>query len=64
MPNPKTRISHEDATVAAIKRDPRFAIEYLNAVLADGDRKEVLLSPRRMADGSAGDSLARQHDRR
>ena len=54
MPNPKTRISHEDATVAALKRDPKFAIEYLNAVLADGDRKEVLLSLRRMADAYGG----------
>ena len=53
MPNPETRISHEDATVAALKRDPKFAIEYLNAVLADGNRKEVFFP-------SAGWPMARR----
>jgi hypothetical protein len=30
--------SHEVATVESFRRDPHFAAEYLNAVLADGDQ--------------------------
>ena len=54
MANTKTQISHEEATIAALKRDPAFAVEYLNAVLADGDREELLLSLRRMAEAYGG----------
>ena len=54
MPNTKTQISHKKATIAALKRDPAFAVEYLNAVLADGDREELLLSLRRMAEAFGG----------
>ena len=54
MANTKPQIAHEAATIASLKRDPAFAVEYLNAVLADGDREELLLSLRRMADAFGG----------
>ena len=38
------RISHEETIIASLKRDPAFAVEFLNAMLADGDREEMLLS--------------------
>jgi len=41
--------SHEAATVESFRKDPTFAAEYLNAVLADGDQDEVLLALRRLA---------------
>ena len=33
--------SHDDATVASFRDDPEFAAEYLNAVLEDGDQREL-----------------------
>jgi probable addiction module antidote protein len=41
--------SHEVATVENFRKDPTFAAEYLNAVLAEGDQDEVLLALRRLA---------------
>jgi len=41
--------SHEAATVESFRKDPTFAAEYLNAVLAEGDQDEVLLALRRLA---------------
>ena len=54
MANAKPHITHEDATIASLKRDPGFAIDYLNAVLADGERGEQLLALRRMAEAFGG----------
>ena len=54
MANTKPHITHEDATIASLKRDPGFAIDYLNAVLADGERGEQLLALRRMAEAFGG----------
>lgn len=45
---PKPYISHEKATIQSLKRDPRLATEYLNAVLEDGTREELLLARRRL----------------
>ena len=39
-------VSHEEATIAAFREDPALAAEYLNQVLADGSREEVLLAMR------------------
>ena len=39
---------HEEATIQSFKRDPAFAAEYLNAVLEDGTREELLLARRRL----------------
>ena len=39
-------VSHEAATVAMFRDDPELAAEYLNQVLADGSREELLLGLR------------------
>lgn len=49
-----TSRSHEAATVESFRKDPQFAAEYLNAVLADGDQEELLLAIRRMAEAFGG----------
>ena len=46
--------SHDEATVAGFRDDPEFAAEYLNAVLEDGDQRELLLALRRMAKAFGG----------
>ncbi|MFO1431623.1 MAG: hypothetical protein U1F76_16025 [Candidatus Competibacteraceae bacterium] len=40
--NAKPYRSHTEATVEGFRKDPRFAAEYLNAVLEDGDQQELL----------------------
>ena len=39
----KTSISHDDATVRRLRKDPKFAAEYLKAALEDEDEPRVLL---------------------
>lgn len=46
--------AHEDATIESFRRDPAFAAEYLNAVLEDGNKTELLTALRYMA-GAFGD---------
>ena len=46
--------SHESATIESFRRDPRFAAEYLNAVLAEGDQEELMLALRYMAEAFGG----------
>ena len=48
------RRSHDDATVESFKQDPKFAAEYLDAVLADGDQEDVLTALRYMAKAFGG----------
>lgn len=45
---------HEDATVESFRQDPKFAAEYLDAVLADGDQEEILTALRYMAKAFGG----------
>jgi len=45
---------HEAATVEGFRKDPAFAAEYLNAVLADGDQDEVMLALRRLSQAFGG----------
>ena len=45
---------HDEATVESFRRDPRFAAEYLNAVLADGDQKELMVALRHMSQAFGG----------
>jgi probable addiction module antidote protein len=53
--------SHEEATVESFRKDPKFAAEYLNAVLEDGDQQELLVALRYLADAFGGVSqLAEQ----
>lgn len=37
-----------------LHEDPQFAAEYLNAVLEDGDQKELMLALRRIAEAFGG----------
>jgi probable addiction module antidote protein len=46
--------SHEEASIESFRRDPRFAAEYLNTVLEDGDQEELMLALRRMASAFGG----------
>ena len=46
--------SHDDATVESLRRDPPFAAEYLNGVLADGDERELMVALRRVAEAFGG----------
>jgi probable addiction module antidote protein len=46
--------SHEEATVESFRKDPALAAEYLNAVLEDGDQKELMLALRRMSEAFGG----------
>ena len=39
----RTRISHDDAMVRRLRKDPEFAAEYLRAALEDADEPRVLL---------------------
>jgi probable addiction module antidote protein len=41
--------SHEEATIQSFRDDPKFAAEYFNAVLEDGDQEEMMLALRRIA---------------
>lgn len=53
--------SHAQATIESFRKDPRFAAEYLNAVLQDGDQQELLIALRYLADAFGGVSqLAEQ----
>jgi probable addiction module antidote protein len=49
-----TSRSHEEATVESIRKDPKFAAEYLNAVLADGSQEELMVALRRIAQALGG----------
>ncbi len=39
----KTSISHDDVMVRRLRKDPKFAAEYLKAALEDEDEPRVLL---------------------
>jgi probable addiction module antidote protein len=39
----KASISHDDAVVRRLRKDPEFAAEYLRAALEDADEPRVLL---------------------
>lgn len=53
-------VTHEQATIASFRADPRFAAEYLNAVMEDGDQEELMLALRRLSEAHGGVSgLAR-----
>ncbi|MGH8582974.1 MAG: addiction module antidote protein [Gammaproteobacteria bacterium] len=52
---------HEEATIEGFQNDPRFAAEYLNAVLEDGDQQELMTALRYLAKAFGGVSrLAEQ----
>src|SRR5216684_2300085 len=45
----KTSISHDDAMVRRLRKDAKFAAEYLKAALEDEDEPRVLLALRHLA---------------
>ncbi len=45
---------HDEAMISSFRKDPEFAAEYLNAVLDDGDQRELLLAFRGMAKAFGG----------
>src|SRR5438105_2444635 len=51
----KASISHDDAIVAELRRDPEFAAEYLKAALEEEDEPQVLLiALRHLAEAKGG----------
>ncbi len=46
--------AHDVATVESFRKYPRFAAEYLNQVLADGDQEELMVALRYMAEAFGG----------
>ena len=46
--------SHEAATIDSFRRDPEFAVEYLNAVLAEADQHELMVALRRVSKAFGG----------
>jgi probable addiction module antidote protein len=46
--------SHDDAMAESFRRDPGYAAEMLNAILADGDQAELLIALRQMAKAYGG----------
>lgn len=41
---------HEESVIELLRENAEFRTEYLNNVLADGDREEILLAMRRIAE--------------
>lgn len=46
--------SHEAATIDSFRKDPEFAVEYLNAVLAEADQDELMVALRRVSKAFGG----------
>ncbi len=38
----KPHRTHDEATIESFRRDPKFAAAYLNAILKDGDYRELM----------------------
>lgn len=38
----RTHRTHDEATIESFRRDPKFAAHYLNAILKDGDQRELM----------------------
>ena len=38
----KVHRTHDKATIESFRRDPQFAVAYINAILKDGDHKELM----------------------
>ena len=55
MKRKKTSVSHEDAIVRELRKNPEFAAEYLRAALEDEEEPRVLLiALRRIAEARGG----------
>ena len=51
---PKPHRKHDEATIESFRRDPKFAAAYLNAVLDDGDRAEIMTALRYLTEAFGG----------
>ena len=51
---PEASRSHDQATVESLRKDPKFAADYLNAVLQDGDQEELMVALRRISEALGG----------
>ena len=59
----KSHRTHDEATVEMFRRDPELAVEYLNAVLIDGDETDLMLALRTLSKAFGGvQEIARQAD--
>ena len=56
----KAHRSHQEAAVESFRRDPKFAAAYLNAVLEDGDRAELMTALRYVTEAFGGVSAVAQ----
>jgi probable addiction module antidote protein len=45
---------HDDAMAEEFREDPAYAVEFLNAILEDGDKAELLIALRQMAKAFGG----------
>jgi probable addiction module antidote protein len=45
---------HDDAMAEAYRKDPAYALQLLNAILADGDQSEFLIALRQIAKAFGG----------
>ena len=61
---PKASVSHDDAMVRRLRKDPEFAAEYLKAALEDEDEPRVLLITLRHLAQAPGHRQSRQSRRR
>ena len=50
----KSHRTHDEATIESFRRDPKFAAAYLNAVLNDGDRAEIMTALRYLTNAFGG----------
>ena len=60
----KAHRSHQEATAESFRRDPKFAAAYLNAVLGDGDRAELMAALRYVTEAFGGASAVAEKTRR
>ncbi len=56
----KPHRTHDEATIASFRRDPKFAAAYLNAVLDDGAAAEIMTALRYVTDAFGGVSAFAQ----
>ena len=59
----KPHRTHDEATIESFRRDPKFAAAYLNAVLDDGNRAEIMTALRYMTEAFGGVSAVAQKTR-
>ena len=51
---PKPSRDHEEVTLESLRKDPIFTVQYLNLILEDGNREELMLALRRMSKALGG----------